>query len=148
MFLNCSNHRSENWTKEQVDAVGDMGERIIEDYDFPKVSAVIKEEEIVTNQEGVFIYSQDGCEINPKYISPDEYNALVKFEHFVKVHNELTKEEIDEFLNCESCLFLNKLNKSMPNFVSDLRRHGAKSVAIMYVSDILYSNKNFGYCVK
>ena len=39
MFLNCSNHKSENWTKEQIEAVMDLGESVIEDYAFPYVPA-------------------------------------------------------------------------------------------------------------
>ena len=46
MFLNCSNHRSENWTKEQIAAVSAMGETVIEDYPFPSVSAEADEEKI------------------------------------------------------------------------------------------------------
>lgn len=43
MFLNCSNHKSENWTEEQLAAVADLGESVIEDYAFPHVSAEFDE---------------------------------------------------------------------------------------------------------
>lgn len=46
MFLNCSNHTSENWTKEQIAAVHAMGEKTIEDYPFPNVPADADEKQL------------------------------------------------------------------------------------------------------
>ncbi|MBR2046575.1 MAG: hypothetical protein IJ958_10675 [Agathobacter sp.] len=53
MFLNCSNHKSENWTKEQLDAVMDLGESVIEDYAFPNVPADADENHLLKLAERV-----------------------------------------------------------------------------------------------
>ncbi len=44
MFINCTNHRVENWGEGQRQAAGQWGEII--DYPFPMVSPLLKEEEI------------------------------------------------------------------------------------------------------
>lgn len=44
MFINCSNHKKENWCKKQLQAASEWGEII--DISFPIVSAIADEDEI------------------------------------------------------------------------------------------------------
>lgn len=46
MFLNCSNHASNNWTKEQIDATKALGVDSICDYAFPSVPADADEKKV------------------------------------------------------------------------------------------------------
>lgn len=46
MFLNCSNHASENWTEEQLAAAKAFGVESICDYAFPSVPANVDEQDI------------------------------------------------------------------------------------------------------
>lgn len=46
MFLNCSNHASENWTEAQLAAARAYGIEVIRDYTFPSVPADVDEQEI------------------------------------------------------------------------------------------------------
>ena len=53
MFLNCSNHKSEDWTKEQLEAVYQMGETEIVDLKFPDVPGDVDESQICKIADGV-----------------------------------------------------------------------------------------------
>lgn len=44
MFINCTNHKADNWGDKQIEAAGQWGEII--DYPFPQVSPYINEAEI------------------------------------------------------------------------------------------------------
>ena len=91
--------------------------------------------------ETVFVYESEEVEINPKYIKPSDYQQLVALEKFIKAHEELSDEEILRFIGGKNKMFVAKLGEVVPNFVQELRKNGAKSVALIYISDKLYSNK-------
>ena len=53
MFLNCSNHTSDHWTKEQIEAVHEMGETDIVDFLFPSVPGDADEAQVCAIAEEV-----------------------------------------------------------------------------------------------
>ena len=100
-----------------------------------------KNKDSSTKIDSVFVYESEEVEINPKYIKPSDYQQLVAFEKFIKNHEEITNENIREFLCGENKMFISELYQNIPNFIDELRKNGAKSVALIYVSDKLYSHK-------
>ena len=110
--------------------------------------------DIIENEDRVFVYEPNGVEINPKYISPEQYNQLQNFEKFVKDHEELSDDEILNFITKGNKSFINEIIEAVPNFIFEIRNNGAKAVALIYISDKLYSKKETAqvekvhYCVK
>ncbi|MBQ8615525.1 MAG: hypothetical protein IJ415_03055 [Clostridia bacterium] len=100
---------------------------------------IVKLEERVGGDE-MFVQIKEETFLNPKYISVIEYFQIFKLESFVKIYNELTNENLDCLLQqkFEEFAFLRKLNNSVDDLLDMLKIHGAKSVAIMYVNELLY----------
>lgn len=90
----------------------------------------------------VFIYpNTEDSVFNPKYLSVDHYYQLIEFEEFVKKHKNLEYNQVDDILNASSeFIFLRKIKENVPNFLDELRRHGAKPVAIIYLNDKIFGN--------
>ena len=90
----------------------------------------------------VFIYpNTEDSVFNPKYISVFNYYQLIEFENFVKKYSKLEEEEIDYILNASGeFLFLRKIKEKVPNFLAELRAHGAKPVAIIYLNERLFGD--------
>ena len=90
----------------------------------------------------VFIYpTTEESVFNPKYISVFNYYQLIEFENFVKKYSKLEEEEIDYILNASGeFLFLRKIKEKVPNFLAELRTHGAKPVAIIYLNERLFGD--------
>ena len=101
-----------------------------------------RKENMLENPDQVFVYESNGVNINPKYIAPEDYQHLLSFEQFVKNHNEMTDKEISDFIGTTDETFVSKLNKLIPNFVNELRKNGAKAVALIYISEKLYAKKD------
>ena len=90
----------------------------------------------------VFIYPENEGVINPKYMSAFEYNQIVQFHEFLTNHEELSKSDVDEILNASDRFdFLLMLSNSIPNFVEELKKHGPKAIAIMYINDKVFSKR-------
>ncbi len=91
----------------------------------------------------VFVYPNNSDSVfNPKYMSVFQYFQLIEFESFIKKYDKLTEEEIDNILKASNeFVFLKDLKEEIPYFIEELKRHGAKPVAIIYVNNILYGNK-------
>lgn len=93
--------------------------------------------------ETVFVYQENQTFINPKYISLKDYFSIFELEKFLKKHDEITREELNEILKLKFAEFefLRKLNNRVRTMFLDLKHHGAKAVAITYVSNKLYANE-------
>ncbi len=123
-------------------------------YKLRKQEEVMHSLEKIENEDRVFVYEPNGVEINPKYIKPEEFQQLQNFEKFVKVHEELSDEEIFKFIKKGNKIFINEIMDAVPNFIDELRNNGAKAVALIYISDKLYSKKEdkkeekVHFCVK
>ena len=86
----------------------------------------------------VFIYPKNESRINPKYISSYEYNQIEQFYQFLINHQELSVGEVDNIvMENNELFFLRRLKQEIPNFYEYLTRHGAQSVAIIYVNNKL-----------
>ena len=94
----------------------------------------------------MFVQQKAGTFLNPKYISVEDYFDIFAFESFLKVHEDLSTEQIEEILNEKyiDFKFLRTLNDSVGGMIENIRKHGAKSVSIMYVNNILYAKKDEG----
>ena len=110
--------------------------------------------DIIENEDRVFVYEPNGVDLNPKYIKPEVYQQLQNFEKFVKDHEELSDDEILNFITKGSKSFINEIIEAVPNCIFEIRNNGAKAVALIYISDKLYSKKETAqvekvhYCVK
>lgn len=92
MFINCSNHKSESWAKEQINAVKDLGETVIVDYDFPEVSAEVSEEQIIELAETI---CSEILEKKPNFVM-----CQGEFTLTYRVVNELKKNGIKVVAAC------------------------------------------------
>lgn len=123
-------------------------------YKLRKKEEVMHTQEKIENIDRVFVYEPNGVELNPKYIKPEEYEQLQNFEKFVKAHEELSDDEILNFILKGSKSFINEIIDVVPNFIFEIRNNGAKAVALIYISDKLYSKpktkqeEKVHYCVK
>lgn len=121
-------------------------------YKLRKKEEVVLEQEKTENPDRVFVYEPNGVDINPKYIKPEAYQQLQSFEKFVNDHKELSDEEILNFITKGSKSFINEIIDAVPNFIYEIRNNGAKAVALIYISDKLYSKpkkeEKIHYCVK
>ena len=76
-----------------------------------------------------------GYSLNPKYISHKQYFQIAQFYNFLKENPELTNEDIKGILNTNNKFsFLRKLDKSMPDFLEELKMHGPMCIATTYAS--------------
>lgn len=91
----------------------------------------------------VFIYpNTEDSVFNPKYLSVFNYYQLIELEDFLKKYEDLNDENLDEILRAsKEFRFLKKAKNKVPNFINELRRHGAKPVAIIYINDMLFENQ-------
>ena len=103
--------------------------------------------EISMEENSAFVYPKNESFLNPKYISFEHYFQILALEEFLKSNSNLTNDEIYELLQEDKAFdFLLELNNNIKDMLDMLRVHGAKSVAIMYVSDKLYP-KNADNCI-
>ncbi len=95
--------------------------------------------EASNEEDTVFVYPTNEGFLNPKYISFEHYFQISALEEFIKNNADLTNEQVlDVLQQDEDFVFLLELNGKIDNMIEELKRHGAKSVAIMYVSDKMY----------
>ena len=98
-----------------------------------------KFDDVAEDENAAFVYPHNESVLNPKYISFEHYFQITALEEFMKISPDLTNEQVLEVLQQdEAFAFLLELNGKINNMLNELRRHGSKAVAIMYVSDKMY----------
>ena len=98
---------------------------------FAKFQAEVKENK---DNNSLFV-KPVGYTLNPKYISNKQYFQIAQLYNFLKENPDLKDEEIREILNSNNKFsFLRKLDKSMPDFIEELKLHGPMTIATTYAS--------------
>ena len=71
-------------------------------------------------------------------IKKSEYDQLVGLYKFIQEHKDLTQEELDFVLKTKflKFRFLRKVNALVPDFLNELKMHGAMQVALYYANRI------------
>lgn len=100
--------------------------------EFEKISGS-KEKEVVVGG----VYQEVRRRLGkPLKITKTQMDQLVALHNFVKIHNELTQEDLNELLNLHKhkFKFLVELNNMLPDFLDELKDHGPGSVACYYAN--------------
>lgn len=74
--------------------------------------------------------------LNPKYISSKQYFQLAQFYQFLINNPDITEDDARELLNSKiKFSYLRRVDKLVPNFISELKHHGPMSIAISYIEN-------------
>lgn len=118
----------------------ELAEELLQKVKYAEIRAKELKLDVKELGDKVFIQHEGEKLLNPKYIKLKEYFELVEFEDFVKSHEELTGRDYKDLLRAKfvEFAFLRKIYNTFDGVVEDLKRHGAHSVAIIYVSKKMY----------